>query len=69
MKICKRRFRVVTDKYEGFEVQIKRWYYPFWLQVGHTNTHSTIDEAKEFIAKTKNDLDFKSKVVHVCNCA
>ena len=68
MKICKRRFRVVTDKHAGFEVQIKKWYYPFWSQVGVINTQSTIEEAKEFIEETKKELDFKTEVVHVCNC-
>jgi hypothetical protein len=63
MKICKRRFRIVTDKYLGFEVQIKKWYYPFWLQVGYTNTHLSIEDAKDFIEKTKKSLDFKSEVV------
>jgi hypothetical protein len=33
MKVCKRQYRIVTDNYNGFEVQKKLWYFPFWFQI------------------------------------
>tara|TARA_R110000851_G_scaffold275123_1_gene427760 strand:+ start:561 stop:770 length:210 start_codon:yes stop_codon:yes gene_type:complete len=68
MRICKRRFRIITDNFAGFEVQIKHWYSPFWIELNGLNTEGSIESAKELIEKTKKDLDFKSEVVHVCNC-
>jgi hypothetical protein len=45
------KFRVVTDKYCGFECQVKRWWFPFWIQMGGSNTHATLDRAKNYIEK------------------
>ena len=41
-------YRIVTDKYSGYEVQAKRWWFPFWLQCGHTNTHRSVDAAERW---------------------
>lgn len=43
-------YRVVTDNYGGFEVQRRRWWSPFYFQVG-INTHSTLEKAKAFAEK------------------
>ncbi len=51
MKIIK--YRVVTDTYLGYEVQIWRLWFPFWVQCGFCNTHHSIEKAKEFINKSK----------------
>lgn len=40
-------YRVVNDGYAGFEVQIRRWWFPIWLQVG-INTHSSFEKAERF---------------------
>lgn len=52
------RYRIVEDDYNGFEVQVKRWYFPFWLQLwedGTTNTHPSISDAKILIEKHKEN--------------
>lgn len=49
----KTKYRVVGDSYCGFEVQIKRWWFPFWLQAG-TNTHPSLESAKRMIERLKN---------------
>lgn len=43
------KFRIIKDSYAGFEVQAKRWWFPFWIQCDGTNTHLTLERAKEFI--------------------
>tara|TARA_R110000803_G_scaffold87494_1_gene154208 strand:+ start:1014 stop:1193 length:180 start_codon:yes stop_codon:yes gene_type:complete len=53
------KYRIVTDRYLGFEVQVWRWYLPFWLQVG-INTFYTEGNAKKFIEKES----FEKKVVY-----
>lgn len=52
------KYRIVTDKYAGFECQKWRWYFPFWCQMGVINTFRDIDKAKQFILK-----DQKSQVI------
>ena len=42
-------YRIVTDKYLGFEVQSRRWWSPFWNQVDGCNTHWSIEIAEEFL--------------------
>ena len=45
-------YRVVTDRYNGFEVQIRRWWLPIWFQCWRpgyiTNTFCTLEEAETF---------------------
>ena len=44
------RYRIVTDRYAGFEVQQRLWWLPWWHQP-QTNTHCSIEQAHAFIAK------------------
>lgn len=46
-------YRIVTDTYCGYEVQVKKWWFPFcWVQCGEgtdgTNTHSSIEDAEKY---------------------
>lgn len=43
-------YRIVTDRYNGYEVQSRRWWWPFWVQ-GHTNTHDSIAAAERYAAR------------------
>lgn len=48
-KVFKRKYRIVTDNYLGYEVQMKLWWWPFtWLQCKGTNTHSSLEKAEKF---------------------
>ena len=40
-------YRIVTDRFNGYEVQRRTWWWPFWRQVG-VNTHVTINAAEQF---------------------
>ena len=44
-----KRFRIVKDNYSGYEAQIWRVWWPFWTQMGFTNTHTTIEDAERYI--------------------
>lgn len=44
-----RMYRIVTDNYLGYEAQVWRAWFPFWVQIGHTNTFKTVEEAENFI--------------------
>ena len=66
----KKRYRIVTDCYSGYEVQYLLWYFPFWQQCGFTNTHISIKDAKDYMnekiqedKKMKECRNFKRKVV------
>lgn len=43
----KNKYRIVRDNYAGYEVQIKRWWFPFWIQVDF-NTHYSIECAESY---------------------
>ena len=43
------RYRIVRDNYLGYECQKWRIWFPFWIQMGFTNTHPTIERAIAFI--------------------
>ena len=46
----KNRYRVVTDRYNGFEAQVQFWWFPFmWFQIGGCNTHNSIERAEAYI--------------------
>ncbi len=43
-KVKTNKYRVIRDKYAGYEAQIKRWWFPFWLQIS-VSTSSTVEGA------------------------
>lgn len=51
----RKRYRIVRDGYLGYEVQVWRWYWPFWVQP-YTNTHSSIERAEIMIEFLKNKV-------------
>ena len=54
------KYRIVADEWAGYEIQKKRWWYPFWRQIGYgglcTNTFSTYDIALEVLKKHKEGI-------------
>jgi len=57
------KYRIVTDKWLGFELQYKKWYYLFWVQmhkVGFTNTFASVEAAENWL-KTKVIPELKEK--------
>jgi hypothetical protein len=67
-------YRIVSDNHSGYEVQIKRWFFPFCFfqkhKYGVINTFSNMEEAKQWINNgCKKDKIIKPKpVVLWCNC-
>lgn len=43
-------YRIVRDSYNGFEVQWRRWWWPFWWQCGFTNSHISVEAAERYAA-------------------
>jgi hypothetical protein len=39
-------YRIVRDNFCGYEVQVRRWWWPFWIQAGFANTHSSVERAE-----------------------
>lgn len=54
----KNQYRIVPDCWAGYEVQIKRWWFPFWFQCWRpgfsSNTFFTLQRAEAFIAEHAN---------------
>lgn len=43
-------YRIVRDTWAGYEVQIRRWWWPFWMQAGFSNTHGSLEAAERWAA-------------------
>lgn len=41
-------YRIVRDAYAGYEVQKRTWWLPIWRQVGFSNTHESVEKAREY---------------------
>lgn len=41
-------YRIVTDAFAGFEVQLRRWWWPFWVEADYVNTHATVEAAERY---------------------
>lgn len=60
MECFKSKYRIVSDRYLGFEVQVKYVFFPFWIECASdgifnpTNTHISIESANEFIDRKVN---------------
>lgn len=52
------QYRIVKDRYLGFEVQRRRWWLPIWLQVG-VNTHTSVLQAEQFIERQSRGGEVK----------
>ena len=53
----KTKYRIVKDDYCGFEAQHKRWWFPFYTQMGYFgNTHMSIEAAKRYIRKQQTEV-------------
>ncbi|RKO74376.1 hypothetical protein C5E04_18840 [Pectobacterium parmentieri] len=51
----KNRYRVVADRYAGFEAQVKPWWFPFWwFQINGCNTNPSIHAARKVIEMHKS---------------
>jgi len=57
----KTKYRIVTDRYLGYECQVWRWYWPFWSQMNFTNTHHSIEAAKKYILANAHPIQYDTK--------
>lgn len=44
-------YRIVEDEFAGYEVQIWRWWWPFWVEANWVNTHSSVERAERWAAR------------------
>lgn len=42
------KLRIQQDKYDGYEVVVFRWYWPFWVLAGGMNTFKSVESAEEW---------------------
>lgn len=46
----KTRYRIVKDRYCGYEVQQWCWWWPVWTTCAFSNTHTTVERAEAWLA-------------------
>ncbi len=56
VSLLRPRYRIVRDRYLGYEVQVWRWWLPLWLEVGFCNTHPSEASAVEFAKRRANKV-------------
>jgi len=56
----KPKYRIVTDRYVGYEVQVRCW--PFWTQLS-LNSNSSIEDAEKWFLQYKEKQSRKIEVV------
>lgn len=54
--MAKRKYRIVTDNYCGFEAQIKLRILPIWREIYYVNSSSSIEQARKLIEYHKQGL-------------
>ena len=40
----KKKYRIVMDMYNGYAIEVWRWWFPFWVEVHGSNSLSSIEE-------------------------
>jgi len=53
--MLKNKYRIVRDNYLGYEVQIRRWWFPIWLECQFSNTHISIEKAEAYAENYENN--------------
>jgi len=48
-----KKWRVVRDRFLGYQVDVKVWWWPFWVQKGWSNTHRTKEIAELYAREDK----------------
>ena len=56
-----RKYRIVRDNYCGYECQVWRLWFPFWLQMNGVNTHISLESAIHYIKKREKKVVWKSE--------
>jgi|LakMenEpi03Aug12_release.lakeMendotaPanAssembly.Ray.scaffolds.fasta_scaffold867282_1 hypothetical protein len=59
-KIKFKKYRIVKDNCNGYECQVWRLWFPFWVEMNFSNTHTSIEKAKCFIENNSNTVVWKS---------
>jgi len=64
----KNKYRIISDNFCGYEVQIRYWFFPIWLQCFefpfNTNTHKSLEDAKEFMEQHRNGTKRKKHIYY-----
>lgn len=61
-------YRIVKDSYLGYEVQYKKWWFPFWIQSPHLGSINSFKEINNAIEWINNGCPKYNKVVwEKCN--
>lgn len=46
----KPHYRIVTDPYVGYTVEVWCWFWPFWIDAYPDRSFNTVEEAERFAA-------------------
>lgn len=46
----KPHYRIVTDPFRGYTLEVWCWFWPFWVDANPYRSFSTLEEAEQFAA-------------------
>jgi hypothetical protein len=61
------KIKIVIDEYNKFEIQIKRWWFPFWIKCWKNrivNSFNSLDDVKKWIQNGRKKDIFKSEIIY-----
>jgi len=56
-----RKYRIVSDEYCGYQCQVWRLWFPFWVEMNFANTHKSLESAIDYIKKGEKKVVWESK--------
>jgi len=56
-----RKYRIVSDEYCGYQCQVWRLWFPFWVEMNFVNTHISLESAIDYIKKGEKKVVWESK--------
>jgi len=48
-----RKYRIVSDEYCGYQCQVWRLWFPFWVEMNGVNSHISLESAIDYIKNPK----------------
>ena len=56
-----RKYRIVRDEYCGYQCQVWRLWFPFWVEMNGVNSHISLESAIDYIKNGEKKVVWESK--------
>jgi len=56
-----RKYRIVSDEYCGYQCQVWRLWFPFWVEMNFVNSHISLESEIDYIKNGEKKVVWESK--------